>query len=194
MVMSNIEELRRRLLAEAEKKAEEIIEEAKKKAEEIIKNAEETWRKKAEEKKNEILKEANRRARIIVSEAKRKARLIISSKKYELLEKIFNEAWTRINERREFDIAESLRKLLEESLQYIEEPKIIYVNPRDREVIGNILNKKELRGIEIREEPRISGGLILVSSRGEKIDNSYDTRFNRAKRVLAPLIAKMIWG
>ncbi len=192
--MGSIDELREKMIAEARRKAEEIVRDAEEKAEEIVKKAEEEWSKKCSLKREEIISIMEAKARIIVSEARRKARIIISSKKYEVLEKVFNDAWNIIRERRGFSIEESLGNLLRESLQYIEEPETVYVNPVDTDAMAKILVENNLEGVKIVKDDGITGGLILVSKGGERIDNSYDTRFQRAKQVLAPMIAKILWG
>ena len=191
--MSSINDLREKLIEEARKKAEEIIKEAEKKAEEIIKEAEKEYETKAIKTREKILEEARINAQIIISDARRKYRLMISEAKYEVLKKIFDEAWKDIINRRNVNIQTSLKNLLRESLEYVEKPDYVEVNEKDKEIISDILMENKIDA-EIKVNNSIVGGLIIGTMAGEKVDNSYNTRYERAKTVLLPIIAKMLWG
>ncbi len=191
--MSTINDLREKLMEDARKRAEEIIREAEKKAEEIIREAEKEYEKKAEKTREKILEEARINAQIIISDARRKSRLMISEAKYEIIRKVFEEAWQDIINRKNIDIETSLKNLLLESLEFIEKPDYVEVNEKDKEIINKILIENNISA-EIRENNQIAGGLITGTKAGEKVDNSYDTRFERAKSVLLPLISKILWG
>jgi V/A-type H+-transporting ATPase subunit E len=190
----NIEELREKLLEDAKKKAEKIIADAKAEAEKIIRNAEKEWREKAEKEREKIIRNARLEAQKIISEAHRQARIIISSAKHEIVKTVFSEAEKRLRERRGIDIKSSLKNLLEEALEYIEEPAEIIINSRDRDIINEILSEKRLKNVRIIINDRIIGGLVLVSRDGKKVDNTYDTRLKRAKTVLLTEITRILWG
>ncbi len=191
--MSTINDLREKLMEDARKKAEEIIRDAEKKAKEIIREAEKEYEKKAKETREKILEEARINAQIIVSDARRKSRLMISEAKYEIIRKVFEEAWQDIIDRKNIDIETSLKNLLLESLEFIEKPDYVEVNEKDKEIINKLLIENNI-GAEIRENNLIAGGLIIGTKAGEKVDNSYNTRFERAKSALLPVISKMLWG
>ncbi len=188
----SIDELRERLLEQARKKAEEIIKEAEKRAEEIIAQAEAEWMEKSRRERERILSEARMRGRIIVSEAKRKARIEVTKAKYEVLEDIFNEAWKRISSREGYDVEKSLRSLLDEALMFLESPKELRVSEIDVETAEKITAEKGL-SVEI-VKANITGGLILVDESGNRVDNSYDTRFKRSRETLLPTISSILWG
>ncbi len=191
--MSTINDLREKLIEDARKKAEEIIHEAKKKAEEIIREAEKEYEKKAEKTREKILEEARINAQIIISDARRKSRLMISEAKYEVIRKVFEEAWQDIIDRKNIDIETSLKNLLLESLEFVEKPDYVEVNEKDKEIINKLLIENNISA-EIRENNLIAGGIIISTKAGEKVDNSYNTRFERAKSVLLPIISKILWG
>jgi vacuolar-type H+-ATPase subunit E/Vma4 len=192
--MSSIEELRRKMIEDARKRAEDIIREAETKAQEIIEKGEKEWLEKTRVEKERIMADAERKAAITISEARRKARLIIVEKKNELIEQIYNDAWMKIKNREGFDVEKSLRNLLKESLIYIEEPKIIIVNTTDENTMHRILEEKHIENIKVQGSTSVTGGLIVVSVKDERVDNTYDTRFKRAKDVLRPVIAGILWG
>ncbi len=192
--IANIEDLKKKLREEAREKAEKIISRAKEEAEKIIKEAEKKWKEKAERERARAINEAKNQAQIIISEAKRKARITISSVKNDVLEELFNNVENMIKNRKGFDIKASLKNLLEEALQYIDKPAKIIINPVDKEAVKEILTEKSLNDVEIIESDNIIGGLIIESKDGKRVDNSYNTRLERARSVLAPLINKELWG
>ncbi len=194
MSSTSIEELRKKLIEDARKKAEEIISKAEEEAKRIIEEAEKEWERQAEAKRNEVIENARKKAQILLSEARTRARVIISRAKHEVLQKIFKDVEMFIREREGIDVETSLKNLLDESLKYIEKPTRITINPKDRGIIEKLLSEKGFSNIEINESNDIFGGLIIEDAEGKKVDNSYNTRFERAKTVLAPMINKELWG
>ncbi len=190
----NIEELREKLLEDARKKAEKIIANARAEAEKIIRDAEEKWRKRAEKEREKIISSARLEAQKIVSEAHRQAKIIISNAKNKVIENVFSEAEKRLRERIGIDVKTSLKNLLEEALEYIEKPAKIIVNPKDRDVINEILSEKGLDNIQLIIDDKVIGGLILVSIDGKKVDNTYNTRLERARTVLLTEVSRILWG
>jgi len=189
---TTIEELRKKLIEQAKREAERIIEEAKKKAEKIIEEAEKDWLEKSRKEKERIIANAETRARIIVSEAKRRARMRTVEAKNDVLKKVFDYAWRAIKERKGIDVNASLRNLLKEALNYVNDVQHIYVSGQDIEIMKRIIASSNLDA-EVAEK-NIIGGLIAESEKGELIDNSYETRFSRAKQLLVPEIARILWG
>ena len=192
--LPSIEDLRKKLIEDARRKSEEIIRKAEEEARKIIEDAEREWSKRAKAKREEILKDARRRAQIILSDAKTQARLILSSAKHEVLQQLFNDVMERIRRRDNIDVKTSLTKLLEEALNYIEKPSKVIVNPSDKDVITEVLREKGLSDVIVEAREDIIGGVIVVDNAGRKVDNSYNTRFERAKTVFASTINKYLWG
>lgn len=191
---SNLDELRKKLLEEAFRKASEIIEEAKREAEFIIKRAENEWRERAENEKKKILEQAERDANRVLSEARVRARLILSEAKNKLFNEIFNNVVKKIESREGLETVSSLKNLLNESLIYINNPSKIIVDYRDVETIKKILNEKKLSNIEIIVSNDIIGGLVIEDADGRRIDNSYKTRLERSRKVLGSYITKYLWS
>lgn len=179
---------------EAEAKAENIVAKAEEEASKIIKEAMEKWEKRAEEERARIIREAEAKAQIIVSEARRRGRLILSEARYNVLNSVFEEAYDAIRNRKGFSVDESLNNLLDDALRYIDNPARIYINPIDRRVVENILKSRGLTNIEIVESNGIIGGLVLESIDGKRVDNTYNTRLERARLLLTPMVKKELWG
>ncbi len=193
-VKSSLDDLKKKLVEEAERKASEIIEEAKREADLIIKRAEEEWREKAENERKNIIEQAKREADRTISEARVKARLIIINAKNTLFNEIFNEVLKIVENRENFDKKTSLERLLNESLVYMSKPVRVIVDSKDREIVGELLRERNLNNIEVIESNDIIGGLILEDSDGRRVDNSYKTRLERARRILGPYITKYLWS
>ncbi len=189
---TTIEELRKKLLEQARSEAEKIINDAKCRAEKIIEEAEKDWLEKSRIEKEKVFAAAEAKARIIVSEAKRKARMKIVETKNDLLKEIFDSAWNIIKERRDINVDASLRNLLNEALNYIHDIQRIYVSDKDIEIMKQIISTNNIDAEVTTKD--IVGGLIAESRKGEIVDNSYETRFNRAKQLLIPEIARILWG
>jgi SH3-like domain-containing protein len=66
--MSSIEELRRKMIEDARKRAEDIIREAETKAQEIIEKGEKEWLEKTRVEKERIMADAERKAAITIYE------------------------------------------------------------------------------------------------------------------------------
>jgi len=190
----SIDELKKKLREEAEIKAREIVEEARVEAEKIIREAEEQWRNNYEEERKKYIVEAEMNANKILSEARIKAKLITSSAKAEVFNKIFREVEQIIVNRVNIDVRESMKRLLDEALTYIDKPMRVIVDPRDVDVIRELLRERNIDNVVIETSNDIIGGLILESIDGRKVDNSYKTRLSRARSVLGSLITRSLWS
>lgn len=192
--MSNLEEFRNKLLEEAKRKAEEIVRGAEGEAKRIVEEAENKWRVGLEGERAKVINEARRRAELILSEARRKARLVLTQTKQELVAEIFNAAYSRVKSREGFDVRKSLEKLLDEALGYVKTPSKVIVNPKDRAIVEELVAKRGLINVVVETSSKIDGGLIVVSTDGEVVDNTYGTRLQRAYENLTPIVVKRIWG
>lgn len=189
----NLAEIKERLLSEAKKRAEEMILNAEKEAEKIIRKAESEWLSKYQEYKNKEIKRIVEKSAQIESEAKMKARILVSQAKIDVVEKLFEDALDRID-KREIDIKKSLENLLDSALKEISSIKKIIVSPRDVETLKEILKERKLDEVVIEENPRMIGGLVVESTDGIVIDNSYETRLSLIKDRFASVIREILWG
>ncbi|MEM0083055.1 MAG: V-type ATP synthase subunit E [Thermosphaera sp.] len=183
----------KRVIKEAERKAEEIIKEAEQQARKMVKEAEEQWRRKAEATRETMMKEALKEASMMLADARRKASLIIAEAKNVLIENAFAKAWELL-EKRHYDVKLSLKNLLNESLQYVTKPSKILVSPMDVKMAEEILREAGYSNLMVEPSSAIKGGIIVVSEEGLIVDNTIETRFQQAKLKLLDKLAKILWG
>ena len=197
MSAASIESLRKAVLEEARRKAEEILSNARAEAERIIREAEEEWRRRVEEERRRIIRDAQARAQVIISEAEREARLIVSRKKKEIVDRVFDEAWERIRRGIGYSREESLRNLLKEAASYIppsaEHVKII-VSGRDVETARRLAGEIIRISHSVEPSDQITGGVLIEGSDGTVVDNTYDNRFKRSRESLVSDVARLLWG
>jgi V/A-type H+-transporting ATPase subunit E len=182
----SLEELRRAVLERARLEAEEIVKEAEKKAMSIVKEAEERKRVLVEEERRKALSELGLEAKL--AEARRKARLIVAKTKHEIVEELRRRARELLNNMGADARRRSLRELLFESLDELRacgfdlEGVAVRVSPKDRSVIEDLLREAGVSTIVV-EDQGISGGIIVSTVGGEvSVDNTYETRLERALR------------
>jgi len=192
LIASGLEDLKRKLREEAENKARMIVNEALSEAEKIVKNAEEEWIKKAESERSKILDQAREEADRILSEARIKAKIIVAEAKNNLLLSLLNTVERALADRNGIDVEKSLEMLFKEALNYVENPVRVTVDPRDVEIAREMLNRKGLVNVEIKTSDGILGGVIVESADGKRIDNSYKTRLENAKKIVARMLAEVL--
>ncbi|MCC6046837.1 MAG: V-type proton ATPase subunit E [Desulfurococcaceae archaeon] len=184
--MSEARAIREAVIRKALEEAEAIIRKAEEESRKMIKEAEERKRAIVEEERRKALAELGYEARI--AEAKLSARLIISKAKSELLNSIISKATDILRSLPPNLKLESLRKLLEESLDNAlvslgtVRKLIIYVAEQDMELAKNlVINASRERGIELElRSAKIFGGVVVEEPEsGVVIDNSFDSRLFR---------------
>lgn len=191
--MYKVNNARDRIIEEARRRAREIIEEANKTAEDIIREAEKKWHKRAEAERNKIIQDANVQASIILADAKRAYSFIVNRAKREVIESIY-ERVLEIIKQGEYDVEISLRNLLREAMNYVENPAKVIVKKDHIEVIKRILKDLGHENIEISWSDNILGGLILVSKEGTIVDNRLETRLKQSREKLINKLVKLLWG
>ncbi|MCD6487700.1 MAG: V-type ATP synthase subunit E [Desulfurococcales archaeon] len=192
---TELETLRRSILEETRKKAEEILEEARRKAEAFIENAEKSWKKRYEDEYRKYIENARQEANTIIADAKRQAKLIVAKAKYDSITMVVDKVRELIAERQGFDLKKSLESLLDEALDNVlhGEKLTIYINPIDKDVMEGILKEKGLK-YSIILDNNIDGGIIIETPDGIRIDNTYNTRLERVLGSELNKIAKILWG
>jgi len=185
-------------MSEARALREAVIKKALEEAEAIVRRAEEEGRRlvrEAEEKKKAIIEEERKRTlaglgyEARIAEAKLRARLIVSKAKSDLLNSVISKAVDILRSLPPNLRLESLRKLVEESLDNaiaslgIVRKLIIYVAEQDAELARNVIARiSRERGIELElRSSKILGGVVVEEPEsGVTIDNSFDSRLSRA--------------
>lgn len=193
-MLSTAEDFRKKLIEDTRRKAEDIIRGAEEEAKRIIEEAEKQRKAIVEREKQKIIDNAKRKAELIVSDARRKARLVVSKARLESIEDIVSKAYSQLISRNGFDPRKSLESLFYESLNYIKNPEKVVVNPRDKEVMENVLRERGFINIKVEISEEVDGGLILVSQEGERVDNTYRTRLTRVRESLTPILVKKLWS
>jgi len=190
------ERVSKAILDKARAEAEEILNKARKEAEEIINKAK--LRRRQEQKKEEakIINDAKRKAKAVIVKALLKVRREQTEVKKKIVDNIVNRVRENL-EKRNFDVSESLRKLLSEALRTLPQSDlIIYVSKADIDTIKKIVKemKLEARVKDVREA-NIIGGIIVETVDGKfRVDNSYETRLEMVLSRLLPEISKELFG
>ena len=175
---TTFERVSKAILDRARVEAEEILEKARKEAEEIINKAKLRRKREQEEEEAKIVNDAKRRARATIVKAILKVRRERSEIKKKIIDNIVGKVREHL-EKRDFNVSESLRKLLREALETLPQTElVIYVNRADIDTIKKIIKEMKIedRVKDIRET-NIIGGVIVETVDGKfRIDNSYETR------------------
>ncbi|MEM1628700.1 MAG: V-type ATP synthase subunit E family protein [Desulfurococcaceae archaeon] len=191
----NIEEIRKAVIERASFEANEILRKAEEEASKIIKEAIEKKNRLIEEERKKIIESI--KAEVRLSEARLRARALILMAKNEIVEAIKKNALEIINsldlEKRRESLKNILRESIEELFFTVNEPWniVIKVSEKDIPLIKEIISSPEFLGRTIdisRIEPiDIKGGTILSCCNDEVvIDNSYESRFEKALRFILP--------
>jgi len=185
-------------MSEARALREAVIRKALEEAEAIVQRAEEEGRRlvrEAEEKKKAMIEEERRRVlaglgyEASIAEARLRARLIVSKAKSDLLNSVISKAVDILRSLPPNLRLESLRKLVEESLDDIVaslgtvRKLVIYVAEQDVELARGVIAHISMeRGIELElRSAKILGGVVVEEPEsGVTIDNSFDSRLSRA--------------
>ncbi len=192
-------EIREAILKKARDEAEQIKAEAGQKAEELIAEAKEQKKKLAEEEKERKLAEARREAARILAQADLKERQIILGEKDSIIKDILKRVREELNKSpMEPEQAEGL---LDETLNAFEfeagEKIRIFVAPKDREVVKNIVDSRDdlkNRVVEVKEKDMM-GGMVAETEDGMiSIDNSYERRLEMLMPKILPEIGNTLFG
>ena len=182
----SLEDLRKAVIEKALLEAEEIVRGAQRRAESTVREAEEKKRAIIEEERRRVLSELGLEAKL--AEARREARLIIARAKHEIVEELKRRTRELLESMSAERRRESLRRLLRESLEELRNcgfettGVVIYVSPRDRSVVEELVEEMGVTATVVEDE-KITGGVLVATPGGEVyIDNTHDTRLERALR------------
>lgn len=203
-----VEELRREILEEAERKVSEIIAEARAEARRIIEDAE----KKAEEVRRnrelEVRKRMEDKLRSELSLARIDGKKLIINTRWELVDEAFKRAWDRLMEFRETDkyYNEFLPKMIAYGASSMGVNEVrLHLNSDDAKRVKGIVKKlgkdvakyvgKPIK-LSISDNPINIRGGVLISDVEEKVyfNASFEALFNRAKEELAPAVFEILFG
>ncbi len=198
--MTGIENIKGRILADAEKKASEIIKEAEKKAEVIVDKAKNKAFDKAKEIEQKSQYEANERKRIIHSMVELGIRKDILSAKQEVLCKVFDEVQNRINTIPKDEYEKILISMLLETIESGNEEIVMSKNDSGRispDFTQRVKEefKKAGRSVDIKltiEDVDFGGGFI-IKGKGIEINNSFNAILKMKRDEIEPIVAELLF-
>ena len=201
-----VEELRKEILEEANKKVDEILSEARAKAEKIVKEAEQKAIHITEKKKGSVLKSLKEKEKSELAVARIEGKRMIQEKKWELIDLIFKKAVEKLKNYRASDkyfeetlplyISKGIHSLnLNEALLMVNQDDLNFLKNKLKAIENNV-SKKLGRKVKLAldDEPvRIIGGVIISSTdKNVFYNSSFDAKVSDAKEKLVIDILDML--
>lgn len=203
-----VEELRREILEEAERKVSEIIAEARAEAERIIAEAERKAGGIKSARESEVRRRMEEKLRSELSLARIEGKKLLVNTRWELVDEVFKKAWDRLLEFRKSDryFDEFLPRMIVygASSMGVEEVKL-HLNREDTKRVKGIIGRlarnvarhsgKSIK-LSISDKPINIRGGVLISDLDERVyfNASFDALFNRAREELAPAVFEVLFG
>ncbi len=203
-----VEELRKEILEEAERKVKEILSEAKAEAEKILREAEERVAEIRRAKEDEARKRMEEKLRSELSLARIEGKKLIVNTRWELVDEVFRRAWERVESYVGSDeyYSDFLPRMVALGVSRIGFDEVkLHMNEADVGRVRGMLRRfaKEVSRhvgrdvkLSISNNPlRITGG-VVVSDPDENVffNASFDALFNRAREELAPDVFEVLFG
>ena len=203
-----LEELRKEILEEADRKIEDILNEARLEAEKIISDAKRKAESIREAKRNEVINKLEEKRRAELAIAKIEGRRLVYNKKWEYVERVFKEAWRKLMEYKGRDeyfdefipraITHSVKSLgLDEVVIHLNKDDAAHVSRRLSSIVKKVRSDVGRNlSISISRNPiDISGG-IIVTDKDEKIyfNLSFDARIKEARDKLTYKVFEILFG
>ncbi len=172
----------RKVLAEADSKAEALIAEARSRASERL----EAYRRKVEAELRAATRRAESAAELTLSTARIQARgqwiALVKQKVLSGFEEIA----------RKPNYEEILQALAEEAMEAVESPEAVVVHPDDKAKLNAWAIQKKL---DLRTDPGLHLGVRIVTHGGQRsVENSLPERLKRAWESVASGVAQRLWG
>ncbi len=202
-----IEELRKEILEEAEKKIKEILAEAEVEAKKIVEDAEKKASQIIESRRESVLKSLREKERSELAIARIEGKRLIHNKKWDLVNEVFEKVIEKLREFRESkEYEDVLVNYIADAVKHLNIDKVLVtVNEDDHKML-----KQKLKSIEKKvsklvgknvslklsdKKLRIIGG-VIVTDMDEMIiyNNSFEARVGAAKEELAADVLNMLFG
>jgi vacuolar-type H+-ATPase subunit E/Vma4 len=190
----SIENMLSTLDQESELEKKKLLEESKREIDQI--------RSEAEKSSNNIRQDYSRQAKDamdleeakLIGNAKSKANSLLLETRRKEFEHAFNEAQKRIHQlSKDADYPLLFQSLVQESLIGITGKIVAEVSPQDMHLAQDVF-KKLKRDVEIKSNPKISGGVLL---RGQDmhivVENTFDSRLSKAFNTLTTEVSQKLW-
>lgn len=203
-----VEELRKEILEEAERKVNEILSEAKEEANKILKDAEKRVEEIKKAREAEVRKRMEEKLRSEVSLARIEGKKLIVNTKWEIVDEVFNKAWERFidfgGEEDYFNVF--IPKMVAYGASRIGVDEVLlHLNSNDAKRVKGMMGKlardvSKFAGRKIKlfiaEKPVNIRGGVIVSDVDEKVyfNASFDALFKRAREELASTVFELLFG
>ncbi len=172
----------KKVLAEADSKAETLIAEAKSKASERL----EAYRRKVEAELRGATRRTESAAELTLSTARMQARGQVIALVKERVLTGFEEIAGKPN------YGKILQALAEEAMKAVEAPEAVVVHPNDSDKLHAWAAQKKLA---LRTDPGLRLGVRIVAHGGQRsVENSLPERLKRAWESVASGVTQRLWG
>ncbi len=181
----SLEELRKRILEEAQKDAEKILREAKEEAERIVAEAREEYYRKLRNARRKALQEFIEKKNAEYVSKLVEFNIELLKLKNKMLNEILADVQRELTEFPASKRRESLRILLKESLEsgVFTGNVIVKVVPKDSNIVREVVQeyfKEAVTAIELCEPEKLGGVIVESIDREHAVDNTYATRLEKA--------------
>ncbi len=190
-----LDEILKSLEEEGDREVAEILAKARAQAERIIEEAKE----KAERLKREEVEKAKRAAESesarIINAARLFAKKEIIRAKEESIKKVVEESRRRLKElSKRKDYPQILQRLIAEAMEGVDGRVVVRVNPRDKELTQKLFSDYQIT-YELKTDLNIEGGLqVQTKDASIFINNTLESRLNKAAQLLKTEVTKILFG
>lgn len=189
----SIEDIKEKIISEANINAQKIINNAKDKEREILEKAEKDAENIKEKILNQIKKEITISKEKIITEANLEARKNILSIKQEILNKVFNQALNKIIELDDIKYQNFIKKIILNNVEKGNET--IFVNSKDKKRINNIfIQKINQELIKNGKEGNLSLSDTFLDIKGGVVIGSGNIRKNSSLELIFEKIREELEG
>lgn len=198
--MAGVDNIKEKILQDAELKSKEIIDKAKLQANEIIEKANQKAASRAKEISQKSVYDVSEKKRIINSIVELEMRKDVLASKQQAIEEVFEKVLDRMNNLEDSKYEKVILDMLMASVESGEE-EIVMSESGMKKLSADFLNKLNKAliaagkkgNVKISDEIRdISGGFIL-KSRGVEINNSFESIIRLNRDEIEPKVAEIFF-
>ncbi len=191
----SLEDIKKKILEDAKKEADEIIEAAKKQADEIIEKAKkeiENLKLSYEKKAKEEYEETIRRGKIT---ADLEVKKMLLAKKRELINRVYEEALTVLKKMNAKKYAKNMEMLLKQAVEKGDEVVIVSENERviNEDFIAKI-NEKYNFNLKLSDQKGSFIGGFILSQGDIDVNCSFEMLLEAAKDELEPKVVSKLFA
>ncbi|MDD3705781.1 MAG: V-type ATP synthase subunit E family protein [Clostridiaceae bacterium] len=198
--MAGVDNIKDKILQDAELKEKEILEKAKLQANEIVEKANQKAASRAKELSQKSVHDVSEKKRIINSNVELEMRKDVLAAKQQAIEKVFDKVLEKMNNFTDSKYEQVIFDMLMASVESGEE-EVVMSEAGKKKLSADFLNKlnKALAAagrkgnVKISDEIRdISGGFIL-KSQGVEINNSFESIIRLSRDEIEPKVAEIFF-